>query len=146
MNDGHGNAAEDFPFLKGKSRPYALMLCKIMALVSARPKISMGQFCKKLLLFMAFAGVCVPAVAASPKTSTEVAIKAENARWANAFQRGDYRAIGQFYTEDGTLLPPGGERIHGRAAIAEYFIKGYAGKAPDTVTFSDFEFYGNDDV
>jgi uncharacterized protein (TIGR02246 family) len=83
---------------------------------------------------------------AVPRSSTEAAIKAENARWADAFKRGDYQAIGKLYTEDGTLLQPGGERVRGAAAITDYFTKGYAGKPPATVTFEDFEFYGNDEA
>jgi uncharacterized protein (TIGR02246 family) len=86
------------------------------------------------------------AYAAGPQSSTETAIKAENDRWADAFHRADYQAIGSLYTEDGTLLQPGGERVKGREAIVNYFTKGYAGKPAATVTFSNFEFYGNDEA
>jgi hypothetical protein len=72
--------------------------------------------------------VSVPTYAASPQLSTQAAIKAENDRWSDAFKRADYQAIGSLYTEDGTLLQPGGERVKGRTAIADYFTKGYAGK------------------
>lgn len=97
---------------------------------------------------VAVAIVAAPAAvyAASPQQSTKAAIKAENDRWADAFNRGDYQAIGHLYTEDGTLLQPGGERVTGAAAISKYLTEGYAGRAPDTVTFSNFEFYGNDKV
>ncbi|WCM24370.1 DUF4440 domain-containing protein [Paraburkholderia bryophila] len=74
------------------------------------------------------------------------AIEAENARWADAFARGDYDAIGRLYTKDGALLPPGGDRVVGADAITEYFTKGYAGAAPDTVSFDHPEFYGDDRV
>jgi uncharacterized protein (TIGR02246 family) len=103
----------------------------------------------RMALFSAAAALAVtslPAHAAGPQRSTVAAIKAENARWADAFKRGDYHAIGRLYTEDGTLLQPGGGRVTGRAAIAEYFAKGYAGKKPDTVTFGNYEFYGNEQV
>lgn len=86
------------------------------------------------------------AYASGPQNSTQTAIKTENARWAEAFKRGDYQAIGSLYTEDGTLLQPGGERVRGRAAIVNYFTNGYAGKPPATVSFSNFEFYGNDEA
>ncbi len=76
----------------------------------------------------------------------EAAIKAENARWADAFARGDYDAIGRLYTDDGALLPPGGDKVTGRRAITEYFTNGYAGSKPGTVSFSNDEFYGNDRV
>jgi uncharacterized protein (TIGR02246 family) len=88
----------------------------------------------------------VPATAGGLQPQTEAAIKAENARWAEAFGRGDYEAIGRLYTSDGTLLPPGGEKITGGSAIAEYFAKGYAGSKPDTVSFGNYEFYGNDQI
>ncbi|ALK34929.1 YybH family protein [Burkholderia plantarii] len=88
--------------------------------------------------------LAAPAVAGAPGPQTEAAIKAENARWSDAFARGDYAAIGRLYTRDGALLPPGGERIVGGAAIAEHFATSYAGSKPDTVSFSHYEFYGND--
>ncbi|WP_034302727.1 DUF4440 domain-containing protein [Herbaspirillum sp. RV1423] len=86
------------------------------------------------------------ATAGGPPRPPSAAIKAENARWADAFARGDYEAIGRLYTKDGSLLPPGGDRITGARAIAEYFTKGYAGSQPGTVSFSNYEFYGNDQM
>lgn len=83
------------------------------------------------------------ATAGSPQRPPEAAIKAENARWAEAFARGDYEAIGHLYTKDGSLLPPGGDKVTGASAIAEYFVKGYTGSQPDTVAFSNDEFYGD---
>jgi uncharacterized protein (TIGR02246 family) len=87
-----------------------------------------------------------PATARGPQPQTEAAIKAENVRWADAFARGDYEAIGRLYTKDGTLLPPGLDKVTGGSAIAEYFGKAYAGAKPDTVSFSHDEFYGNDRI
>lgn len=90
--------------------------------------------------------LAAPAVAGGPQPQTKAAIKAENARWADAYARGDYAAIGRLYTKDGALLPPGGDRIIGGAAIAEYFVKGATGTQADTVSFSNFELYGNEQV
>ena len=87
-----------------------------------------------------------PATADDSQPPPEAAIKAENARWADAFGRGDYEAIGRLYTNDGTLLPPGGDKVTGSSAIASYFTNGYAGSKPDVVSFSHEEFYGNDRV
>ncbi|MFM0739912.1 DUF4440 domain-containing protein [Paraburkholderia xenovorans] len=84
--------------------------------------------------------------ASGPQRPPEAAIKAENARWSEAFARGDYEAIGRLYTKDGALLPPGGERVTGPSAIVEYFSKAYSGSKPDTVSFSNYEFYGNDQI
>jgi uncharacterized protein (TIGR02246 family) len=105
-------------------------------------------FAKLVLLpaVVALAAASFAVYAAGPQPATEAAIKAENARWADAFKQGDYPAIGRLYTADGTLLQPGGDRVIGPAAIVNYFTEGYAGKTPSTVTFSDFEFYGNDEV
>ncbi|VWB19740.1 YybH family protein [Burkholderia lata] len=93
-----------------------------------------------------FFALAAPATAGGLQRPPEAAIKAENARWADAFARGDYEAIGRLYTNDGTLLPPGGNKVTGSSAIVEYFTKGYAGSKPATVSFSNYEFYGNDRV
>jgi uncharacterized protein (TIGR02246 family) len=85
-----------------------------------------------------------PATAGGVHADIEAAIKAENARWAKAFARGDYDAIGRLYTNDGTLLPPGGGKVKGGGAIVEYFTRGAANSLPDTVSFSNYEFYGNE--
>ncbi|WP_396331410.1 YybH family protein [Burkholderia anthina] len=105
------------------------------------------RFCTAALaVCLSFSVLAAPAVAGSSQHPPGAAIKAENARWADAFARGDYEAIGRLYTNDGTLLPPGGDKITGSRAITEYFTKGYAGSKPATVSFSNFEFYGNDRV
>lgn len=103
------------------------------------------------LFHTAFLAACVslcafaaPATAGGSQQPPEAAIKAENARWAQAFGRGDYAAIGRLYTKDGTLLPPGGNKIIGGSAITDYFSKANAGSPPGTVTFSNDEFYGDD--
>lgn len=85
-----------------------------------------------------------PSDAGAPQPKTEAAIKAENVRWAAAFARGDYAALGPLYTQDGALLPPGGDRVMGGSKISAYFAEKYAGSKPDTVSFSNYEFYGND--
>lgn len=95
------------------------------------------------LLLFTFAA---PATAGGAKRVPEAAIKAENARWAEAFRRGDYAAIGRLYTPDAALLPPGGNRVVGGSAIAEYFSKSHEGLKPDSVSFSNEEFYGDDQV
>lgn len=95
---------------------------------------------------VSFSAFAAPAIAGGLQHPPDAAIKAENARWAEAFRRGDYEAIGRLYTNDGTLLPPGGDKVTGSAAITAYFTKGYAGSAPDTVSFSNYEFYGNDGI
>ncbi|VWC65628.1 acetyl-CoA acetyltransferase [Burkholderia lata] len=99
-----------------------------------------------LAAYATFFALAAPATAGGLQRPPEAAIEAENARWADAFARGDYEAIGRLYTNDGTLLPPGGKKVTGNSAIVEYFTKGYAGSKPATVSFSNYEFYGNDRV
>jgi ketosteroid isomerase-like protein len=84
-----------------------------------------------------------PADATGSNGLPTVAIKAENAKWAAAFKRGDYKAIGMLYTAGGALLPQGEPRVIGGAAIEHYFAQAHAGKKPDSVSFSDYEFYGD---
>jgi len=86
----------------------------------------------------------VPATAGDQKRPPEAAIKAENARFAQAYGQGNYVAIGRLYTKDGALLPPGGGKIIGATAITEYFSKQHVGSRPDTVSFANYEFYGDD--
>ena len=76
----------------------------------------------------------------------ESEIKAENVRWAEAYARGDYSAIGNLYTDDGTLFPPGESRVVGPSAIADYFKKKSSNGARHTVTFDNLEFYGDDNT
>ena len=105
------------------------------------------RFCTAALaVCVSFSAFAAPAIAGGSQHPPSAAIKAENARWADAFARGDYEAIGRLYTNDGTLLPPGGDKITGSRAITAYFTKGYAGSKPATVSFSNDEFYGNDRV
>ncbi|NYE28596.1 uncharacterized protein (TIGR02246 family) [Rhodanobacter sp. K2T2] len=98
-----------------------------------------------LTAFLPLFALAAPA-ASNPSPQTEAAIRAQNALWSESFKQGDYQAIGRLYTKDGTLLQAGGDRVVGPAAIVNYFTKGAEGKAPATVTFSDYEFYGNEKV
>lgn len=73
----------------------------------------------------------------------EAALRAENARWAEASARHDFAALGALYTLNGELLPPDEHRVVGRAAIANYFEQWASATAPHTITFSRETFYGN---
>lgn len=48
-------------------------------------------------------------------------IESVNARFADAFNRGDVASIGALYTEDATVLPPNSEMIRGRKPIEEFW-------------------------
>jgi len=53
--------------------------------------------------------------------SAEDAIKEGVAAWEAAFNAGDGKGVADLYTEDAVLLPPGGERVHGRGKIATFW-------------------------
>jgi uncharacterized protein (TIGR02246 family) len=42
-----------------------------------------------------------------------------------AFNRGDVAALGEMYTEDAVLMPPGGEMLTGRDAIRRFWQGGF---------------------
>lgn len=44
-----------------------------------------------------------------------------NARFAEAFNRGDAAGAAQVYTENATILPPGSEMIQGRHSIEQFW-------------------------
>jgi uncharacterized protein (TIGR02246 family) len=56
-------------------------------------------------------------VAAAPAHDIMAQIDAANAKWTEAFNKGDAAAVAAFYTEHATALPPGGPMTNGRAAI-----------------------------
>ncbi|QNA85487.1 nuclear transport factor 2 family protein [Sphingomonas sp. So64.6b] len=92
---------------------------------------------------VAFSG---PAFATGTQRTREAAIRAENDRWVEAHKRGDMDALAVLYTPDAKLLPEGSEAVTGPAAIVAYFKSISAGAPPTTLRFSNYEFYGNDQV
>ena len=46
------------------------------------------------------------------------AIEKANAKWVAAYYKGDAAAMARLYTEKAVVLPPGGDMVKGRAAIA----------------------------
>ena len=59
----------------------------------------------------------LPAHAADLKS----AIDAANRAWVAAYQKGDAAGLASLYTTDATLLPPGSDMVHGRAAIQAFW-------------------------
>jgi uncharacterized protein (TIGR02246 family) len=62
-------------------------------------------------------------LAASALAQDKAIIDGLNARFAAAFNSGDYSAAAALYTEDAALLPPGAEIIRGRAGIQSFWAK-----------------------
>ena len=87
-----------------------------------------------LLLVSALAvSSCQPApppeekTADAPAMSDEDAIRARTDEYAQAFSRGDAKAIGAIFTEDGDFVGPDGEMHHGRSAIEQRFQSVFEG-------------------
>jgi uncharacterized protein (TIGR02246 family) len=70
------------------------------------------------LLFATLLPFANPAAAAEALIAS---IQKNNDAFAKAFNAGDGAAVGQFYTADATILPPGAEMQKGRAAIAAFW-------------------------
>jgi uncharacterized protein (TIGR02246 family) len=66
-----------------------------------------------LLLF----GCAQPTPPAPPAPDLKAQIEANDAAWAAAANRGDAAGVAALYTENATMLPPGMDMQHGRAAI-----------------------------
>ena len=48
-------------------------------------------------------------------------MEADNARWLEAYNTNNPAAFPAMYTADAVLLPPGGEPVHGRQAIGQFW-------------------------
>ena len=73
---------------------------------------------KKLLGILTLA-VLLPASAMAGEVRAH--IDAGTVKWVAAFNAGDGAAVAALYSEDAVLLPPGGERVDGRAAIQTFW-------------------------
>lgn len=63
-------------------------------------------------------------------------ISEANARFSEAFRRGDAEGAAQVYTEDAVILPPDAEIIRGRQAITQFWqqVMGMGVKGADLTT------------
>ena len=58
---------------------------------------------------------------AAQTPSPRAGIEAANARFSADFAKGDATAVASHYTAAGQVLPPNGEVVHGREAIARFW-------------------------
>lgn len=74
-------------------------------------------------------------VQASSARSEDVrsAIEAANRAFGAAVRKGDHLAVGELYSEDARVIPPGAEVVRGRAAITEFWKQGLAAGLSDAV-------------
>ncbi len=73
---------------------------------------------KKLIAILTF-WIWLPAAAAAGEPRTHIEDGA--VKWVAAFNAGDAAAVAGLYTEDATLVPPGGARVDGRSAIQAFW-------------------------
>jgi len=62
------------------------------------------------------------------------AIKASLDRFCAAWQTNDGAAVGGFFTDDGSLINPFGQRADGRTAVAAMYTEYFAGMLRGTAT------------
>ena len=75
----------------------------------------------------------------------EDAIRKQVDALARAFNAGDGNGMGALYTEDAVLLPPGQERIEGRARIAAFW-QGAIGAGFKDLVLTPVEITGSGDA
>ena len=76
-----------------------------------------------VVLFMAILAL-PPIVGAGSKAKGDdvrAAIEAANARFSEAFERGDAKALADMYTSDAIAFPPDSEMIRGNEAIGQFW-------------------------
>ncbi len=73
----------------------------------------------KRLVTILILWIWLPAAAAAgePRTHIDEAL----VKFVAAYNAGDAATVANLYTEDAVLLPPGGERVDGRAAIQAFW-------------------------
>lgn len=66
----------------------------------------------------------------APALAQKAEIEANNAKWIELFNKGDFSGIASLYSADATAFPPGSAMVQGRAAI-EAMWKGMAEQVTD---------------
>ena len=72
-------------------------------------------FVLSVSLLCAVSSVC----RAEDSSTLRAAIEQAGVRFAEAYGRGDAKAVAAFYAEDAIAFPPGAEMVKGRAAIQQ---------------------------
>jgi uncharacterized protein (TIGR02246 family) len=76
---------------------------------------TISVFVLSVALLSAAGSVC----RAEDSSSVRAAIEQAGVRFAEAYGRGDAKAVAAFYAEDAIAFPPGGEMVKGREAIQQ---------------------------
>ena len=71
------------------------------------------------VLTVSLLGVIGSVARSEDSSSVRAAIEQAGVRFAEAYGRGDAKAVAAFYTEDAIAFPPGAEMVKGRQAIQQ---------------------------
>lgn len=74
-----------------------------------------------LVVAISSAAYAAPAAPDDGVREAQAAIEAANARFSEAFARGDASALAAMYTPDAIAFPPGSEMVRGNEAIASFW-------------------------
>jgi len=83
--------------------------------------------------------LALPAVAQDKAT-----IEKLNDAFETAFNKGDFATVGQFYTDDAYLMPPGSEMVKGRSNIQAFWTKAGEAVSEFKLTTVDVKPLGSD--
>ena len=64
---------------------------------------------------------CLFFAAGQAAAQSKATIQEAGDKWAEAFNKGDAKALAAMYTEDAYVLPPGANMLHGRSAIEAFW-------------------------
>jgi uncharacterized protein (TIGR02246 family) len=105
----------------------------------------MRSYLLTTLLAAGFVGCAEPAPPAPSTDEVRAAIEAQNRAFGEAVHASDTAALGALYTQDGAVLPPGGARVTGRAAVTEFWGAALAsGVANAVLTTEEVAYAGGD--
>jgi uncharacterized protein (TIGR02246 family) len=85
-----------------------------------------NSFSCRIVAYALFLGVFLTLMplwvaCAAPAGEDEAQLKKTSKAWEEAFNAGDDQALAAIYAPDGMLLPPNGEFVRGREAIAKFW-------------------------
>lgn len=96
-----------------------------------------------VVTILCVAVLAMPAAAFGQDESAAAAIAEITEAWDAGWNAGDGAAIAALYTEDAMLLPPGGEAISGREALAAFWQGAVESGSQSQLTMGTVEEFGD---
>lgn len=78
---------------------------------------------RSVVALLTLAALCGLDRTSARSEDVRAAISSRNRAFVGAMLRGDAKAVADLYTEDAKVIPPGGEVVNGRTAIAAFWKK-----------------------